>query len=213
MFNFGSDEKEGLEENMEEIKDMIQDGKKEGSRPLDEREMKEEVNDESGDLGESDMGNSNSSMSGSSLSQQDRPEVPSLQDEGGNEQETGNNGPRQPERDQIINDGDSGDNLSLDRQNQDEEKEKNTKEPQQRKGPDINQGNQGTLFLKEEEFRNVRERLEEMNYLTQEMQSSVDSLRNNVRREQDTSQNAKELMDSFEERRSEIESTIESGQK
>ena len=232
MFNLGSNGKNDLEENMEEIKNLIEEGDSEApSQDAGPRGNAPEGL--SGDLGESSESDGKSFQDrvrenheqemAQNQSSENMDFSGSTEDSNqGFGQESADVGQREPSQEQIMNQDSSGQEM----QNQSQDVENSLKSNSMR-----NQGNSSnsqedtnqdseiksspseTLFLREEEFRSIRERLEEMNYLTQEMEDSMKSMKKNVRRESDISKNAKELVNAFSDRRSGVESTIESGQK
>lgn len=105
---------------------------------------------------------------------------------------------------------------SQEREQQQEEEEEDTRREVIRSEPKKEvkkKTSDEPLFLKEEEFREVREMVEEMSYLSREMQDNLDRMKKSVRKERETSKNVNELIEAYSERRSTIETTIETGQK
>jgi len=224
MFNLGSNGKNDLEENMEEIKNLIQEG--DGQ----DQETPEPRNDNLGG-GLSTGSQPQQNSQGENRSFEDKVRENHEQEQmrknpGGesmdfstsnsNQENSGNLGQERPSQDQIMNKQQnssqqsersiSSEELKTDISNNSSESGSEQESSRPQAGGD-------TLFLREEEFRNIRERVEEMNYLTQEMESSMKNMKKTVRRERETSKNAVELVEAFSQRRSDIESTINSGQK
>ncbi|MBY6293764.1 hypothetical protein GLU60_00020 [Nanohaloarchaea archaeon H01] len=223
MFNIGSNDKEELEENMEEIKNLIgknkegdQSASRRGSNGADMQETQDSEfgntespqadigspqtssNQDQGNLGgmSTNSGNENPGNRNQSLtSQQEDSNTQQLQTGQNNLQEQGSvQGQDQPRQDNVLNRDNNGQAQETpDTSNQEEEPIPD--EP---------------LFLREEEFDKIREMVEEMTYLTQEMDQKVKDMKRNVREEKDTSRDSRELSKAFDERRREIKSVIES---
>ncbi len=237
MFNLGSNGKNDLEENMEEIKNLIEDGdsgaQDQSSGPggngpggLDTGDFGESSqNDGSGKSFQDKVRESHEQEMAQTQSQSPGQNFPGSRGNSSQEveEENSNLGQRSPDRDQIMNNHNSGQELQNQSQQAESTVDKSPLANNQENSTDYqNESSQDsgsetshseTLFLREEEFRSIRERLEEMNYLTQEMEDSMKSMKKTVRRERDVSKNAKELVNAFSDRRSGVESTIESGQK
>lgn len=224
MFNLGENGKNDLEENMEEIKNLIQEGDGQDQETPEPRN-----NNLGGGLGTGSQPQQNSQDENKSFEDKVREnheqeqmrknpggESMDFSNSNSNQENSGNLGQERPSQDQIMNKqqnssqqserGISSEELKTDISNNSSESGNEEESSRPQTGGD-------TLFLREEEFRNIRERLEEMNYLTQEMESSMKNMKKTVRRERETSKNAVELVEAFSQRRSDIESTINSGQK
>ncbi|EGQ43494.1 MAG: hypothetical protein J07AB43_14850 [Candidatus Nanosalina sp. J07AB43] len=227
MFNIGSNDKEELEENMEEIKNLIGKNKQDNqgdSRGSNSAEMQEKQgsgfgsadgpqadigspqassSQEQGNLGNmsTDSGNENPSNRGQSLTSQREESNPQQSQAGQNslqEQEDLQRQDNLQSRDQPRQDN------VLNRDESGQEQESPDVSNQEESVPDE------PLFLREEEFDKIREMVEEMTYLTQEMDQKVKNMKRNVREEKDTSRDSRELSKAFDERRREIKSVIES---
>jgi hypothetical protein len=224
MFNIGSNDKEELEENMEEIKNLIgknkegdQSASRGGSNGAEMQETQDSEfgstdgpqadigsrhtsgNQEQGNLGDmsTDSGNANLGDRNRSLtSQQEDSSTQQLQTGQKSLQEQESvQGQDQPRQDNVLNrDNNSQAQETTDTSNQEGESI-----------PD------DPLFLREEEFNKIREMVEEMTYLTQEMDQKVKDMKRNVREEKDTSRDSRELSKAFDERRRQIKSVVESG--
>jgi len=201
MFDLGSDDKKELQENMKEIKNLIDDegkkrsqsknsnqnisqGKNKGQKS---KKTKKDQNQPSENKNAKleDLNNNSNSRSNSSGNNLQRPQ----------------NQSSSPHEDKVINEEKSSSRAS--------------NSPSSNKGDNSNSkevSHDEPLFLREEQFTDIREMVEEMSYLTQEMGQKVDRMKKTVRNERDISKDSEELVQAFTQRRSKIESTINSGQ-
>jgi hypothetical protein len=220
MFNIGSNDKEELEENMEEIKNLI--GK-------------------SNEGGENNSRGSNSSPSAQETQGSGSENADGPQTDIGSPQSSGNQGqdnlgdtPTDPKNGNLNNQGQSftsqQENNGLQRgknniqgqenlQNQDQPRQDNVlnTESNNQAQEDADTPNQQEesvpdepLFLREAEFNKIREMIEGMTYLTEEMDQKVKDMKRNVREEKGAYGDSRELSKAFDERRREIKSVIES---
>lgn len=200
MFNLGSNDKEELQENMQEIKNLIQDDDGAGKPSSNQ-------GGNAGGLGSPNQSQQNQQPQNSFEEKvQQSAEKEQQQDLGdqvdfSQSQSSGQN-QHQPSQEQVLNNDDGND--QQEQESQDLSRKFNTQSGSSPNEP---------MFLREEEFLNVREMIEEMGYLTKEIENNLDKLKKTVHQERSTSKNAMELVQAFSQRRAEIESTIESGQK
>lgn len=231
MFNLGSDDKDELQENMKEIKNLIDKGGSEGqqNQGLDDSGLSgERENDNSTQFEQKVQQNAqqeNSPSQGGDSFSQNMSEDTQHDFPGNDNQDTGNNmqnsqpgnnmqgspgnnqsrgnglgssqSMQQPSEDKVINDDEEDQNVRTSSPESEETVERSGEEP---------------LFLREEQFNDVREMVEEMRYLTQEMGQKVDRMKKTVRDERDISKDSEELVQAFSQRRSKVKSTINSGQ-
>lgn len=203
MFNLGSNDKEELQENMQEIKNLIQDDDGAGKPSSNQ-------GGNAGGLGSPNQSQQNQQPQNSFEEKvQQSAEKEQQQDLGdqvdfSQSQSSGQNqqNQQQPSQEQVLNNDDGND--QQEQESQDLSRKFNTQSGSSPNEP---------MFLREEEFLNVREMIEEMGYLTKEIENNLDKLKKTVHQERSTSKNAMELVQAFSQRRAEIESTIESGQK
>lgn len=77
---------------------------------------------------------------------------------------------------------------------------------QEREAEEIESGE--TIFLTVERFEGLMDRLEEMRYLSQELRDVVDHLEAGVNEDEDTADEAQRLLDDFGQRRAEVEDIV-----
>lgn len=202
MFNLGSNDKEELQENMQEIKNLIQDDDGAGKPSSNQ-------GGNAGGLGSPNQSQQNQQPQNSFEEKVQQSAEKEQQDLGdqvdfSQSQSSGQNqqNQQQPSQEQVLNNDDGND--QQEQESQDLSRKFNTQSGSSPNEP---------MFLREEEFLNVREMIEEMGYLTKEIENNLDKLKKTVHQERSTSKNAMELVQAFSQRRAEIESTIESGQK
>lgn len=266
MFNFGSDDKEELEQNMQEIKGMIQgeqnrqndqqgfddfsDFGNPGQEQRNQQDMKNGFNPQDQSQGNNNFGeqqNRNNSNTSNQASQQsanaqgkNNQNFPQSTQQDSFEQEFGAEAstakpqsqvgekikvPGQPSQNQNSqSQGAPATTSQKDIQNQ------SSQEPEQEKvskrsvenhsdrqvvssSQDSRPSADEPLFLREENFVNVREMIEEMGYLAQELQQNLDEMKDTVRKEKEYSRDAREVVEAYSDRREDIEDIIKTGQK
>lgn len=198
MFDLGSDDKKELQENMKEIKNLIDDEGKKKSQSKNRNQGVGQGNKRSQE---------NNKSQGKAQEESSNTSLESLNNNNNNEglgrnstekTQSGKSHETPPNQDNIINDDESSSKSSTPSNGEDSKnKEISHDEP---------------LFLREEQFTDIREMVEEMSYLTQEMSQKIDRMKKTVRNERDISKDSEELVQAFTQRRSKIESTIKSGQ-
>jgi hypothetical protein len=226
MFNLGSNDKEELQENMQEIKNLIQ-GDEEGGASgqsgmdLDSGGMNQSQGQSNQSLGNAGQSQNQGGSFEDRVRQNHEQEQQQNQSPPGNfstpDQESGNQQTQsqnqgqgqQPSQEQLLNQDSQGGNQQQESQRQQNQGQQQTQitESHGTASPEE------PMFLREEDFLSVEEMIEEMTYLTQEMEDSLDQLKKTVNKERNTTKDALDLVQAFSQRRSEIESTIESGQK
>lgn len=214
MFNLGSNDKEELQENMQEIKNLIQSDEDGAGQPSANQQ-----GSSAGGFGSLDQDSPNQQSQDSPQTgfeekvreshereqqqqNQQPPQSPSdFQTSQQGQQRQANN--EQPSQEQVLN--------------QENSQNSNQKQETGSSKPEINTSSSPSreepMFLREEEFLNIREMIEEMGYLTKEMDQNIDDLKKTLHNERNTTKDALDLVQAFSKRRAEIESTIESGQK
>lgn len=254
MFNFGSDDKEELEENMQEIKGMIQGdkqrqtqedqgfdgfddlgsdsdqgnfqpGQQNNQKQSHERNNTQEQASSGQSFGNQDFSGgqqdsleqnsqstSQSSQSRSTPSQATSQTDTQPRSEPQRPSQSRNQQASEPQSSADTGISDDFSNPAGDSSGQDSRKEvirSEPKNPKSKKKP----GSDEPLFLREEQFRDVREMIEEMGYLAQELQGNLDDMRDGIRREKENARDVRELVEAYSDRRGEIEESIKKGQK
>jgi len=239
MFNLGSDDKKELQENMKEIKSLIdgKEGQQEPEGGLDFGNEQESGSQSSPNLSNQDQGapnqqnpqnntggntdnlNKNGMGNGRGNTQMNQQSNQSSQQAAKSNQRsnsfTEESTVNQNNLRNQQNDADRGkenENVLSEREvrNQRQNQNSNSSKDESSDGKKISSNE--PLFLREEQFTDIREMVEEMSYLTQEMGQKVDRMKKTVRNERDISKDSDELVEAFTQRRSKVESTIKSGQ-
>ncbi len=246
MFNIGGDDKEKLEENMEEIKQLVNESKDEPEEVVDE-ESKEQEKDSVGDLEGFDQPEPDQDLQ---QDENETPEVDGMQndlenlqsqvqqnveeqkpepqeeepikeqvqeteaEESINTTQTRSSQPVPDERgrdevkelkDEIedhissIEKGRSNRSIKEDVKEINQEREEEEKKQRREEQP---------LFLDVESFEDIREMVEEMHYLTTEMDDIMEHLVVGVEEDQETVKEAGQVIQEFQTRRNNIEETL-----
>ena len=278
MFNFGSDDKEELQENMQEIKGMIQgdkdrqsdsgfdgfdgfdqesSGNNQGSqqgmnqgREQNFSNNSQQNNQNQGMNQEASQGfgngnnqnnnnqNSFSKIDNSGLDQGksntgsddfdpfapnedeqmesqvgQRVKVPGQSNTGpANQQST-------PDNSEVVNPDGEENNSNSERNEESISKNvRNTRRNPQERNQDSNKLDRRPsadepLFLREENFVDVREMIEEMGYLARELQENLDEMKETVHKEKEYARDAQEVVNAYSDRRGDIEDIIKTGEK
>ena len=265
MFNFGSDDKEELQENMQEIKGMIQ-GDKNKNRQSDsgfdsfdgfdqdssghDRNSSQGFNQNTGQDMNQGFSGGNGNQNMDTQNRQGKDDTP---DFGGGDQESftenQNQGQIAQEQDEFdpfapsdedqtesqvgqrvkvpgqtesttqISDGNNNENMDRGSQEQESEKEssnskaRNISRSSSIGSKDNRPSADEPLFLREENFVDVREMIEEMGYLARELQENLDEMKETVHKEKEYARDAQEVVNAYSDRRGDIEDIIETGQK
>lgn len=252
MFNIGGDDKEKLEENMEEIKQLVNEGKEEpqeentqeeiqqdaeGVENLEgfdqtapeqaseveedqdvekmedeleeiESSIKQENNDTQSQINE--VQNQHSQEGQAPIGDQLQPETPDEEVNQTQTQESHSTNSGREDRDienlknQIedhINSIEEGRSNRTIEEDVEEINKERKEERKQKKGEEA-------LFLDVESFEDIREMIEEMHYLTTEMDDIMEHLVVGVEEDQKTVDEAGQIIDEFRSRRNRIEETL-----
>jgi hypothetical protein len=241
MFNIGGDDKEKLEENMEEIKNLISNDQNRGNQ-------QQQGGEESGNaLNEIGQGSDDQAFD-----EADSEDFPDLEENKDllEESETDNTGqmenpqPNQAEGEKIQQNasqrGTAGvreDAADASRQpNQNRNTSTNAQrdtsaeqgqesveqlqneikgqissleeESQRREETAEGQSEEDPLFLDVERFEDIRDMVEEMHYLTTEMDDVMENLSAGIQQDQETAGEANQIVDEFQARRDKIEQIL-----
>lgn len=248
MFDLGNGDKEKLEENMEEIKQLVNEGKDvdkdqntEGLEGLDEdfnpdidaedSFQPENTAEEPRDQPNSNFNQENSLQSNNNLEDtgeafnpengqeefnqeaQDMPDQEELRqtDELDEEFEE----MREELQNEISSIKDTQESHDRLRQHtEDNTSQEKAEESQQVKSKSLgmneerDEGREEPLFLEVENFEDMKQMVEEMHYLTTEMDDVMNHLEAGIEEDQETVTEAKEIVNEFEERRGKIQKTL-----
>jgi hypothetical protein len=230
MFNIGGDDKEKLEENMEEIKKLVNQDSQEPEEA--ENDTAEEQDSEI----HQKLGSPDEDFGGPDIPDQDIPqnqEEPELQEPEPQQNEQENmqqpqgqaDSPAQqqqpPQQDTVGQGNEELDRLHDDIKNQISEIEQGSgsrrrsgetedTEEIERRDEKVHSSSESEepLFLDVEKFKNIREMVEEMHYLTTEMDDVMQHLEAGVEEDQETVGEAGQIVDEFQARRDRIEQTL-----
>ena len=270
MFNIGGDDKEKLEENMEEIKEIVNEGNGQPENPADTEQEAGDLSgiqnsDLQGDLSSDDSINQDASENtfsseqssingelGNQTSQnfdqsQNRSQQNPAPERGQAQtnQPPANNSPIQNNRvkGQHQQDNQSGNQRGRQREErrpargerdnkqtqgedstdeleeiQDQLKNKISSLENQQTSSRLNEASEKeekeedlseeTLFLEVEKFEDIKNMVEEMHYLTTEMDDVMKHLENGIEEDQGTMDEAEEIVSEFQARRDKIETTL-----
>jgi hypothetical protein len=234
MFNVGSEDKEKLRENMEEIKNLIQGhGDSSNKQPStannpaavnnnNDRISKGNLDREGGSIEESSFD------SGSPLNQSsDNPvnsNSPSQTEQIGQEpvnssQDNQSFNPGNTSETSIENNVDQANNTP-DFSQQDNSQNSSSVEPKTVQQNSAPQGKETSfdsrsrrdesqkLFLEVERFEKVKDMIEEMQQLTQDIETTSTDLEEQIEDEKESENVAQQLLDNFEDRKQEVESVV-----
>lgn len=81
-------------------------------------------------------------------------------------------------------------------------------EPAETKKIDVPEIEKGPLFIRRKKFERAQEMIQEMRYLSQEIEGVVNRLENGIKQDQKTEREAKELLHSLEDDRSDVKDII-----
>lgn len=223
MFNIGSDDKENLQENMKEIKSMIQedqgqqqdsgltpdglDSSPSGQRNQQQTPQQQNSRQRSDSGGREDFGDRNRSAEselGTGPGQAQRRTPQQNQQSQSREKPDVSRGfdTSSGEQDKTVQHSAAASS----KQNSGDEQRKVIRSKKK-------EGSDEPIFLGEQEFRDVREMVEEMSYLSQEMQESLEKMKSGVREERENSRSVQDLIEAYSKRRKKMESSIKSAQK
>lgn len=108
---------------------------------------------------------------------------------------------REPEREQVQNESDSS-------QGSDSSLEKQIPKPAETKEINVPEIDKGPLFIRQEKFNSAVRMIEEMRYLSNEIESVVNRLEQGIQQDRETEREAKDILHSLEEDRSGVQDII-----
>ena len=249
MFNIGGDDKEKLEENMEEIKNLIssdqnnqkqqQNEEKEGGNSLkniseadNNQEFEESISEGFSEIEEEEEESQAENLQANNLEQGQNTELEQPQDETSLQepqnistgvQEDSSNSRNQPEQlpqNNQSRDSQNRKNNSTPQQPQEDVRELQNqikdqinsleKESRRQEGSTSsqNKSEEEPLFLEVERFEDIRDMVEEMHYLTTEMDDVMESLAAGIQKDQETAGEANQIVGEFQARRDKIEQIL-----
>lgn len=228
MFNFGDDDKKKLRENMEEIKDMVEEGdKKEGMETGEGG--KDSFQKFSGGGQKMDQGVQEFDDTG----EPERPEQVesnNAEDESFDEEfGTGREPGMDKGTDQTVEQGNvqSFEESTGDRKEQDvestgrssergsrtekverDELERDIPEPPETEDIDVPEIDKGPLFIKRKKFDNAKKLIEQMRYISSEMEAVMNDLEAGVKQDQQIESDLKDMLHGFDQDRSTVKEII-----
>lgn len=221
MFDFGNDDKEKLRENMEQIKQMVDQGETMGEEKQPDQEPgfpDEEFAEESSSFEEDQPQNEQPANFDSQEKEnfQEQPAQTFSQDQketgdqqtgfeeefGAPEDQTPPDTP--PENQQRSKTTKSGmaDSRDLEKLSQE------VPSPPESKEINVPEIDRGPLFLRREKFQRAKQMIDEMLYLTGEIEETVNSLEAGIQEDQRTERDIREMLKNFEDDRSSVEDII-----
>jgi len=248
MFDFGNDDKEKLRENMEQIKDMVEEGKETtGGKPADESDFEQEGFDQSGfeenpqsqGFDSSDTGdnssfdsspgdtvehtdqqeNTQSFESGQGMDNRSEPAEQQLKQELDEFEEKF--GEEKPERKQRTEADDKGPDTPSPKQQRSKATKSGVKDsrdlsdltdevpsPPETKEIDVPEIDRGPLFLRQQKFLRAKQMIEDMLYLSDEMERTVNDLEAGIQEDQRIEREVREILKDFEDNRTSVEDII-----
>ncbi len=188
MFNLGGDDKEKLKENMEEIKQLVE-SKEENSSQADN------TSEDSFNPSENQQNNHSSDIA-DNLEQTQKPE-PSKQKDTVGQAQASKKLVNQPSKEFKT------DLKSISNEVRGLNRSKNN--PSHKPTPP---NNDNTLFLEVDEFNHVQEMVEEMRYLSREVEDLMSHLERGIEDSRRFESEVSEILNEFSDRRERIESSI-----
>jgi hypothetical protein len=187
MLNSGQDNKEKLEENMQEIRQMVQEEDEDLGNPPEPEKPK--------DLDEIPAPEPEEPA-------QEPQETGSREENSGmpSTEQTGNEDEVDSLENQIKDKIDSIENRGMNRSQKDKEvgiEQEEVKDAEE------------TIFLEVDRFEEIKQMIEEMHYLTSEMDDVMEHLQVGIEEDAETSQEGQEIIQEFQKRRDKIENNLE----
>lgn len=240
MFSFDSDKKKELEDNMEDIKDLI--NKDKGNQKASEEELEEMDQDlEEGDFADpagfddeekvekpepSDF--QNVSQSSSQAEQSANKHIESFeespdQENQNNQSSTSQTETQQDQRQDVQDFSEDDFRTSNSEQKQDQQSgsrsrdsgssrrealERDIPEPAKTKDINVPEIEKGPLFIRQKKFESAVSMIQEMRYLSREIEDVVNHLEQGIREDEKTEREARELLHSLDEDRSGVKDII-----
>jgi len=242
MFDLGSGDKEKLEENMEEIKKLVNEGNQGNQEETLEDEIEPEFNQEqeteSFQTDNTNQFKDNLQQGQNSLNQSQNNQQPvsqqPIQDNQNMEEQPiqdNQNIQEQPVQDSMNAEEGSND-VTLDREFQEMQEELRNEITSIKNQQDLHQSQrqhktqqerqesveeeisaepnleENPLFLEVDRFEEIKNMVEEMHYLTNEMNDVMQHLEAGIQEDQETSTEAQQIIQEFEARREKIQRTL-----
>jgi hypothetical protein len=226
MFNIGGDDKEKLEENMEEIKKLVNQDSQEPEEAENDtaEEQGSEVHQKLGspdeDFGEPDIQDQDiqQNQAEPELSEPEAQRNEQVEQQGQNQQPVNDqqDAPNQKQnvQDQVADEDldrlhdEIKDQISEIEQDRDRGRSGAISEPETHEESASTSGSEEPLFLDVERFEDIRQMVEEMHYLTTELDDVMEHLEAGVEEDQETVGEAGQIVDEFQARRDRIEQTL-----
>ncbi len=239
MFDFGNDDKEKLRENMEQIKEMVEDGKAVGEEVGDEAGLGEDFETGFDEGAEQSTGASQQSQSfensgtdsfdpvsqnGSGGEMEE--ELDEFEEKFGEEQQdTWQEGqqsqqpaPQEPQQQQL-------DETASDTPPSNQQRSKTTQagltdsrnvdqlssevpSPPETREIDVPEIDRGPLFLRQQKFLRAKQMIEDMLYLADDMERTVNDLEAGLQEDQGIERDVREILMEFEDNRTAVEDII-----
>ncbi|MFB6209543.1 MAG: hypothetical protein ABEJ56_05410 [Candidatus Nanohaloarchaea archaeon] len=195
MFGFGGDEKDKLEENMKEIKDLIESH------------------------GENDEKDEKIEESGQELEEGQKKDfaAESLDIDTGEQQDSGQaTGSKMPGPDEEVQDGQFRFDQTGENNEQEHQKRSNPRsglrdkvpEPPETKKLNVPEIDKGPLFIRKGKFRSAKQMIDEMQYLSSEIEQVMNQLEAGIEEDRNMESDARELLQRLESDRGEIKDII-----
>jgi hypothetical protein len=248
MFDFGNDDKEKLRENMEQIKEMVNEGKTVDQQPEgmeqgfgDEDLGGFEEDDKGMEPGQDETGqqgfDSSEEFDGDDVSgTQNFSEEPGQEEEveqeldefeekfGGQEQEAQQQ-PQQPQEQGQQQQAQSFDNTAPNTPPENQQRSQTTKggmmdsrdteqlsqevpSPPETRELNVPEIDRGPLFLRQQKFLRAKQMIEDMLYLSDEMEKTVNDLEAGLQEDKGIERDVVEILREFEDNRTEVEDII-----
>ena len=229
MFSFGNDDKEKLRENMEQIKDMVEEGQTDSfNEETRDPEGQESFGNQegAGEFGEGSTGLDDFPAEGSENQDVQNFDSPSVQksssenfddsssqsfDESNDdvereldefEEKFGTESESKKEVKKTSKDTDKRSSGSVN------ELSKNVPAPPETRDIDVPEIDTGPLFLRQQKFLGAKKMIEEMLFLLGDLERTVNDLETGISKDQEIERDVREIMSHFEDNRSEVEGII-----
>jgi len=225
MLGFGNDNKDQLKENMEEIKDLINQGKRphagdaagfDHDFPEQDDHGFESVKSEPVDI-DSDEDMEVQSFSGTAANTQgsQQPMAQSTESFSSGSQDLQDEidsfdeefGPDEPEQREEQPSGQQSQSSSTSSFDQD------IPEPAKTREINVPEIDRGPLFIRRRKFERAREMVTDMRYISEEVEAVVNDIESGIQSDREMERDVRELVEAFEANRSEIEDIISPGEK
>lgn len=221
MFNVGSEDKEKLRENMEEIKNLIQ-GKEDNSS----QEVPSQDNNELGSIEDNGIAESNlddnpplNQSSGNNFepAEQDTSPLEDNQNENniGTSIQNDNSGIQNDTNENNLggntgagNNFNTGQDLDTPEQNQQFSQDNSTENLSTEDTVNNSPKQSQKLFLEVERFEKVKDMIDEMQQLTQDIETTSQDLEDQIEEERESENVAQQLLDNFDDRKREVEGVV-----